>query len=63
MEIAFAAEDESKKEIEKWDDAFEVGNDDLFTTAAPMPVHIWLVPAHGGTLDHDWITSHSSVRF
>jgi dipeptidyl aminopeptidase/acylaminoacyl peptidase len=49
MEIAFAAEDESKKEIEKGDDAFEVGNDDLFTSAAPMPVHIWLVPAHGGT--------------
>jgi dipeptidyl aminopeptidase/acylaminoacyl peptidase len=50
-EIAFAAEDEpaNKKEIEKGDDAFEVGNDDLFTQAAPMPVHIWLVPAQGGT--------------
>jgi dipeptidyl aminopeptidase/acylaminoacyl peptidase len=49
-EIAFAAADEApnKKEMEKGDDAFEVGNDDLFTTAAPMPVHIWLIPAGGG---------------
>jgi dipeptidyl aminopeptidase/acylaminoacyl peptidase len=49
-EIAFAAADEApnKKAMEKGDDAFEVGNDDLFTTAAPMPVHIWLVPAEGG---------------
>ena len=49
-EIAFAAADEppNKKEMEKGDDAFEVGNDDLFTSAAPMPVHIWLVPAEGG---------------
>jgi len=50
QEIAFAAADEppNKKEMEKGDDAFEVGNDDLFTSAAPMPVHIWLVPAEGG---------------
>jgi dipeptidyl aminopeptidase/acylaminoacyl peptidase len=49
-EIAFAAADETanKKELEKGDDAFEVGNDDLFTKAAPMPVHIWLIPATGG---------------
>ena len=48
--IAFAAEDEppSKKGLEKDEDAFEVGNDDLFTMAAPMPVHIWSVPADGG---------------
>ncbi len=49
-EIAFAAADEApnKKEIEKGNDAFEVGNDDLFTSSAPMPVHIWLVSAEGG---------------
>ncbi|MFC7668538.1 TolB family protein [Hymenobacter humi] len=29
-------------------DAFEVGNNDLFLTAAPTPSHIWLVPAAGG---------------
>ena len=48
--IAFAAADEApnKKEMEKGDDAFEVGNDDLFTKAAPMPVHIWLVSTAGG---------------
>ena len=29
-------------------DAFEVGNNDLFLTAAPTASHIWLVPAAGG---------------
>jgi dipeptidyl aminopeptidase/acylaminoacyl peptidase len=49
-EIAYAAADEApnKKEMEKGDDAFEVGDDDLFTSEAPMPVHIWLIPADGG---------------
>ncbi len=49
-ELAFAAADEApnKKELEKGDNAFEVGNDDLFTTAAPTPVHVWLVSADGG---------------
>jgi len=41
-EIAFTAADEApnKKEIEKGEDAFEVGNDDMFTKEAPMPVHL-----------------------
>jgi dipeptidyl aminopeptidase/acylaminoacyl peptidase len=49
-EIAFAAADEApnKKAMEKGDDAFEVGNDDLFTAATPTPVHIWLVSLEGG---------------
>jgi len=49
-EIAFAAADEApnKKEIEKGEDAFEVGNDDLFTKETPMPVHLWLVSSEGG---------------
>jgi dipeptidyl aminopeptidase/acylaminoacyl peptidase len=49
-EIAFAAADEppNKKAKEKGEDAFEVGDDDLFTSEAPMPVHIWLAPADGG---------------
>lgn len=48
--LAYAAEDErpNKKEIEKGNDLFEVGNDNLFVTEAPMPVHVWLVPADGG---------------
>ena len=29
-------------------DAFEIGNNDLFLTAAPTPSHLWLVPAAGG---------------
>jgi Tol biopolymer transport system component len=49
-EIAFTAADEApnKKEIEKGEDAFEVGNDDMFTKEAPMPVHLWLVSSEGG---------------
>ena len=45
-EIALTAADEApnKKEIEKGEDAFEVGNDDMFTKEAPMPVHLWLAP-------------------
>jgi len=48
--FAYAAEDErpNKAEIEKGNDLFEVGNDNLFVTEAPMPVHAWLVPAEGG---------------
>jgi dipeptidyl aminopeptidase/acylaminoacyl peptidase len=49
-EIAFATTDEppNKKEIEKGDDAFEVGNDGYLTKAAPTSTHIWLVSAEGG---------------
>jgi dipeptidyl aminopeptidase/acylaminoacyl peptidase len=49
-EIAYAAADEApnKDAIEKGDDAFEVGADDLFTSEAPLPVHIWLIPSDGG---------------
>lgn len=50
QEFAFATADEvpNKRAVEKGEDAFEVGNDDLFTTAAPQPVHVWLVSADGG---------------
>ena len=50
-EFAFASEDErpNKKEIEKGDDAFEVGNDDLFVSASPMPVHIWIISSEGAS--------------
>jgi dipeptidyl aminopeptidase/acylaminoacyl peptidase len=34
--------------LEKGYDAFEVGNNDLFLTAAPTSSHIWLVSAAGG---------------
>jgi dipeptidyl aminopeptidase/acylaminoacyl peptidase len=50
-EIAYAAADEpaNKKEIEKGNDAFEVGDNDFLTREAPVPVHVWLVSAEGGT--------------
>jgi dipeptidyl aminopeptidase/acylaminoacyl peptidase len=48
-EIAFATADEPKNKKEKHDDAFEVGNNDYLATEAPMPSHIWLVSAQGGT--------------
>jgi dipeptidyl aminopeptidase/acylaminoacyl peptidase len=49
-EIAYAAPDEpaNKKAAEKGEDAFEVGDDSYLITAAPLPVHIWLVSAEGG---------------
>jgi dipeptidyl aminopeptidase/acylaminoacyl peptidase len=49
-EIAYAAEDERsrKKDAEKNDDAFEVGNDGYLTTKAPLPTHLWLVSPEGG---------------
>jgi dipeptidyl aminopeptidase/acylaminoacyl peptidase len=49
-QIAFVTADDApnKKEIEKHNDAFEVGDDDFLTTAAPTPSHIWLISAQGG---------------
>lgn len=41
-QIAFASADEPKKR-EANDDVFEIGNDGVFTTAAPTPAHIWLI--------------------
>jgi len=48
--IAFAAADESPKKtgIEKFNDSFEVGNDDFLVTEKPMSTHVWLVPSSGG---------------
>ncbi|WP_426059440.1 TolB family protein [Hymenobacter sp. B1770] len=49
--LAFVTADEPKNEAgppEKGYDAFEVGDNDLFLTAAPTSSHIWLVPAAGG---------------
>ncbi|MDQ2948381.1 MAG: hypothetical protein M3Y27_21000, partial [Acidobacteriota bacterium] len=48
--LAFAAADEPAKKIgeERHNDAFEVGNNDFLVTTAPLPTHLWLVPATGG---------------
>jgi len=50
QEIAYVASDEpeNKKEIEKHQDAFEVGDNDFLSTEAALPSHIWILPAEGG---------------
>jgi dipeptidyl aminopeptidase/acylaminoacyl peptidase len=48
--IAFAAADEAEKKTgpERFNDSFEIGNDDFLVTTAPQPTHLWLVPSAGG---------------
>ncbi|HWN99461.1 MAG TPA: S9 family peptidase [Blastocatellia bacterium] len=48
--IAYAAEDELAKKTgpERFNDSFEVGNDDFLIQSQAMPTHVWLVPAGGG---------------
>ena len=49
--LAFVTTDEPSNQAgppDKGYDAFEVGNNDLFLSAAPTASHIWLVPTAGG---------------
>ncbi|HSB09350.1 MAG TPA: S9 family peptidase [Blastocatellia bacterium] len=48
--IAFATEDEADKKTgpERFNDSFEVGNDDFLISSQALPTHAWLVPADGG---------------
>ena len=48
--IAFAASEEAAKKTgdEKFNDSFEVGNDDFLVREAPMPAHLWTIAANGG---------------
>ena len=50
QQIAFVTSDEpeNKKEIEKHNDAFEVGDNDYLTNGPTTPSHLWLVAAEGG---------------
>jgi dipeptidyl aminopeptidase/acylaminoacyl peptidase len=50
QEIAYVTSDEpaNKKEIEKHNDAFEVGDNDYLATEAALPSHIWLISAERG---------------
>jgi len=50
--FAFATADEVPKKTgaEKFNDAFEVGNDDFTITEAPASTHLWLVPATGSAV-------------
>jgi dipeptidyl aminopeptidase/acylaminoacyl peptidase len=47
--IAYAASDEPLKKSgeEKFNDSFEVGNNDFLITAAPLPAHLWTVGDDG----------------
>src|SRR5262249_54747070 len=48
--IAYATEDEPEKKTgpERFNDSFEVGNDDFLIQSQALPTHAWLVPAEGG---------------
>ncbi len=48
--IAFAMSDEPPKKAgdEKFNDSFEIGNDDFLIKEAPLPSHLWLIPSDGG---------------
>ena len=48
--IAFAATDPApeRKGEAKYQDGFEIHDDDFTTREAPRPAHIWIVPAAGG---------------
>ncbi|MFN8010802.1 MAG: S9 family peptidase [Holophagaceae bacterium] len=47
--LAFAAEDEAPKPADdrKGEDGFEVVEDSLFVTEAPVPVHLWITDLEG----------------
>jgi dipeptidyl aminopeptidase/acylaminoacyl peptidase len=50
QDIAYVTSDEpeNKKDIEKHNDAFEVGDNDYLATARENPSHLWIIPADGG---------------
>jgi len=48
--IAYATEDEAEKKSgpERFNDSFEVGNDDFLIQSQALPTHAWLIDAAGG---------------
>jgi dipeptidyl aminopeptidase/acylaminoacyl peptidase len=48
--IAYATEDEAEKKTgpERFNDSFEIENDDVFVQSQRLPTHVWIVPAEGG---------------
>ena len=48
--MAYATEDEAQKKTgpERFNDSFEVGNDDFLIQSQALPTHAWLVPTEGG---------------
>jgi len=61
--IAYSAPDTASAPTERHNDAFEVGNDDYLTTAAPAPAHLWLVSLATGQASRltrgDWSVATS----
>ena len=49
--IAYATEDELEKKSgpERFNDSFEVGNDDFLIQSQALPTHAWVIPSEGGT--------------
>ncbi len=47
--VAFAAQEDTpeKKGLDKFNDIFEVGDNDFLQREAPVPTHLWLVDAEG----------------
>src|SRR5215471_17074146 len=50
--IAFASADEQEKKTgpERFNDSFEIVNDDFTVTAAILPTHLWIVASDGGSM-------------
>ncbi len=48
--IAYATEDEAERKTgpERFNDSFEIENDDVFIQSQRLPTHAWVVPAAGG---------------
>src|SRR5262249_5591666 len=48
--IAYATEDEAEKKTgpERFNDSFEIQNDDVFIQSQRLPTHVWMVSADGG---------------
>jgi len=46
-QLAFVTTDDPAANEDKGNHAFEIGDDDYLTTAAPAPSHIWLITASG----------------
>ncbi len=49
--IAFASADEPERKTgpERFNDSFEIVNDDFTVTAAVLPTHLWIVSSDGGS--------------
>lgn len=49
QDFAYVTPDDAPKKTSKYDDAFEVGDNDYLATSAPTSSHIWIIGAMGGS--------------